>query len=216
MEEAPTLTEEDVETTRKKSGKTRKRLKSAKKIKFLTVEERRRSSAAVIDWDAQDMDTIATYIQAGYRGMKTREDEEKGMVSKQVDNFNKGETRKQKLISDGKTAADSPEIVVKQATESESEYSYTYVDEDEEEEDSGSLTDRPDSPVTAISEINIAGFRATAMIGSWLQRRKQRRPIMGDDEDDCATKIQAGYRGMITREQMKNKDNSKMIELRWF
>ena len=125
-----------------------------------------------------------------------------------------GETRKQKLISDEKTAADSPEIVVKQATESESDYTYTYVDEDEEEEDSGSLTDRPDSPVTAISEINIAGFRATAMIGSWLQRRKQRRPIIEEDEDDWATKIQAGYRGMITREQMKNKDNSKMIELR--
>ena len=44
------------------------------------------------------------------------------------------------------------------------------------------------------------------MIGSWVQRRKLRQKVLTSfEEDDMATKIQAGYRGMKTREDAKPK-----------
>ena len=53
---------------------------------------------------------------------------------------------------------------------------------------------------------SIAGFRATALIGSWVQRRKLRpKPMTISEEYEIATKIQAGYRGMITRENARPK-----------
>ena len=92
--------------------------------------------------------------------------------------------------------------------DTESESSYIYEDEDE---DSESLQEQPKTPKTAVEDFSqsissIAGFKATAMIGSWIQRKNLRpKPITTLDEDDMATKIQAGYRGMKTREESRPK-----------
>ena len=52
--------------------------------------------------------------------------------------------------------------------------------------------------------LNIAGFKASAMISHWLKRRvRQVRPMTESEAEEAATKIQAGYRGLVTREEMR-------------
>ena len=193
MEEAPTLTE-DLKPARSSA--------TPRTMQYLTVEDGDQPSPSKVDWKDPDIDTMATYLQAGYKGMKTRELEESN---------NQTCLKISKTEAEVKAMENSPEIVVKQATESEeeSEYTYTYVEEDEEDESEESLNDKPTSPETALQEINIAGFKASALIGSWLHRRKKNRPIALENEDDSATKIQAGYRGMIAREKMRELEKSR-------
>jgi hypothetical protein len=58
---------------------------------------------------------------------------------------------------------------------------------------------------------NIAGFKATMAIGAWAKRRKlkQFKPLEGKEEEEIATKIQAGYRGMKVREDLAKKSTEK-------
>ena len=51
--------------------------------------------------------------------------------------------------------------------------------------------------------LNIAGFKASAMISHWLKRRVRVRPMTEGEAEEAATKIQAGYRGLVTREAMR-------------
>ena len=41
------------------------------------------------------------------------------------------------------------------------------------------------------------------MISHWLKRRVRVRPMTESEEEEVATKIQAGYRGLVTREEMR-------------
>ena len=52
--------------------------------------------------------------------------------------------------------------------------------------------------------LNIAGFKASAMISHWLKRRVRVRPMTESEAEEAATKIQAGYRGLVTREAMRD------------
>ena len=85
------------------------------------------------------------------------------------------------------------------------------INQKDEDGESESLQERPQTPKTAVEDFSqsipsIAGFKATAMIGSWVQRRKLRPKVLNSfEEDDIATKIQAGYRGMKTREDARPK-----------
>ena len=130
----------------------------------------------------------ATKIQAGFRGVQTRKSIKK--------------RKPPEIVVDETTATEYSDCT------SENSYTYTYEDEDEESE---SLEDRPASPPTAVSNfskdtISIAGFKASALIGSWVSRRKNamQRPMTVEEENEAATKIQAGYRGMRTRESQRN------------
>ena len=105
-------------------------------IKNKEIEER-------LDIDLEDPDVVkaTTKIQAGFRGAMTR----KSMKEKKKD---PSSTRIVK----------TPEIIVDKGSESGSEYTYTYIEESEGEEESESLSERPDSPLTAIGgkvEMNI-------------------------------------------------------------
>ena len=53
-------------------------------------------------------------------------------------------------------------------------------------------------------DINIAGFRASAMISHWLKRRRRVRPMTEAEEEEVATKIQAGIHSFTTF-QMESK-----------
>ena len=137
------------------------------------------ASSSSVNWNGKEMDALATGLQAGYKGMKTREEhrasEEKisaDMKNKEIEEaldidlddpdvvkattkiqagFRGAMTRKTMKKKTG-TAASSrvtPEIVVDMGSDSSSEYTYTYIEESEEE-DSESLGERPDSPLTAI------------------------------------------------------------------
>ena len=171
------------------------------------------------------IDDVATALQAGYKGMITREKmkteevkEEKKIVEKSQDIENKLGTDfdDPKIVESATTIQASfrgstvPDTSDKEYSEYESESSYYYEDEDEESE---SYQERPKSPKTAVESFSqtvpsIAGFKATAIIGSWIQRRKQQpRPLTSSEENDIWTKIQAGYRGMRTREDAKPKPN---------
>ena len=69
----------------------------------------------------------------------------------------------------------------------------------EESELSSELAARPASPGTAVqqqpSDLNIAGFRATWLVGSWANRARRRRraddKMTCSEEDEAATFIQA-------------------------
>ena len=169
------------------------------------------------------IDDVATALQAGYKGMITREKmkteedkEEKKIVEKSQDIENKlGTDLDHPKIAESATTiqasfrgATVPDNSDKEYSEYESESSYYYEDEDEESE---SYQERPKSPKTAVESFSqtvpsIAGFKATAIIGSWIQRRKQQpRALTTSEENDIATKIQAGYRGMRTREDARPK-----------
>ena len=80
-----------------------------------------------------------------------------------------------------------------------------------EDEESESFQERPKTPKTAVDDFSqispsIAGFKVTAMIGSWVQRRKLLPKVLTRfEEDDIATKIQIGYSGMKTREDARPK-----------
>ena len=105
-------------------------------IKNKEIEER-------LDIDLEDPDVVkaTTKIQAGFRGAMTR----KSMKEK------KKEPSSTRVVK-------TPEIIVDKGSESGSEYTYTYIEESEGEEESESLSERPDSPLTAIGgkvEMNI-------------------------------------------------------------
>ena len=53
--------------------------------------------------------------------------------------------------------------------------------------------------------MNIAGFRASALISNWISRRRLNlaRPMTAAEQEEVATKIQAGYRGLVTREEVR-------------
>ena len=177
-----------------------------------------------------------TSIQEGYRGMKAREQmakEEDEEIKKMEQKSRDIEDRLGISLDDPKVVEaatkiqagfrgaqtrrnlKNPIIIVDKTeteySEYESESSYTYEDEDEESE---SLQESPKTPKTAVEDFSqsiqsIAGFKPTAMIGSWVQRRKLRQKVLTSfEEDDMATKIQAGYRGMKTREDAKPKPPS--------
>ena len=80
-----------------------------------------------------------------------------------------------------------------------------------EDEESESFQERHKTPKTAVDDFSqispsIAGFKVTAMIGSWVQRRKLLPKVLTRfEEDDIATKIQIGYSGMKTREDARPK-----------
>ena len=68
----------------------------------------------------------------------------------------------------------------------------------EESELSSELAARPASPGTAVqqlpTDLNIAGFRATWLVGSWANRARRRRRadrMTCSEEDEAATFIQA-------------------------
>ena len=186
-----------------------------------------------IDWNSGELETVATLLQAGYRGMVVREEVKEqdeleikaiALKGKQIearlgiDLEDPSVIRSATLIQAGfrgartrrdmktKEPLQKVEIVIagsEAGSESQSEYTYEYEDEEEESE---SLEDRPASPLTAIAsngrdELNIAGFRASALITTWLQRRRRLRPMTEAEKDVMASRIQAGYRGMLTREQ---------------
>ena len=100
-------------------------------IKNKEIEER-------LDIDLEDPDVVkaTTKIQAGFRGAMTR----KSMKDK----------KKEKKDPTSSRIVKTPEIVVDKGSESGSEYTYTYIEESEGEEESESLSERPDSPLTAI------------------------------------------------------------------
>ena len=60
--------------------------------------------------------------------------------------------------------------------------------------------------------LNIAGFKASAMISHWLKRRVRVRPMTEGEAEEAATKIQAGYRGLVTREAMRGQGEVIMPE----
>ena len=193
-----------------------------------------------IDWSDSSLEVMATQVQAGYRGMKVREEVRQqdelerrasALKSKQIENrlgidlkdpsivhavtriqagF-RGALARKTMKKDGDKP---PDIIVEETTEdvSESEYTYEYEDENDESE---SLQDRPASPLTAIGnngeEFSIAGFKASAIITTWLQRRRRLRTMTEADKDIVATRIQAGYKGMITREEHKREDGEKVV-----
>ena len=94
-----------------------------------------------LDIDLEDPDVVkaTTKIQAGFRGAMTR----KTMKDKKKE---KDDPASSRIVK-------TPEIVVDKGSSSGSEYTYeyTYVEESEGEEESESLTERPDSPLTAIA-----------------------------------------------------------------
>ena len=186
-----------------------------------------------IDWDDQELELMATQLQAGYRGMRVREDvreqdeEERRLLAikgiqiekrlgicfedpavvnavTQIQAGFRGVLTRKNMK--GNILTKTPEILVEQAFEAgtESEYTYEYEDENDESE---SLKDRPATPTTAVDknreDFNIAGFRASAIITTWLQRRRRSRTLTEVDKDSAATRIQAGYRGLVTRELHK-------------
>ena len=216
MEEAPTITEEfeEVKRVEKKDSQktnTQKNLGDEEKQKVTRVSfsplpldspiEKSslsasndfnvdKSSSSTVNWDSQALDDMATGLQAGYKGMKVREeqrvkDEEEVTVAniknKEIEErldidledpdvvkattniqagFRGAMTRKsmKKKYGEKDDPASSrivktPEIVVDKGSSSGSEYTYeyTYVEESEDEEESESLTERPDSPLTAIA-----------------------------------------------------------------
>ena len=190
-----------------------------------------------IDWDDTILDDVATKVQAGYKGMKVREDmkiEEandlkiaakrgKEMEERLGISLNDPEVvnaatkiqagfrgvrarRNLKNKQPPQIEVDEPTVTEYSECDSENSYTYTYEDEDEESE---SLEERPISPKTAVEDFSktfsVAGFRASAMIGAWNLRRKRLMagPMTSIEENDAATKIQAGYKGMITRQEMK-------------
>ena len=199
------------------------------------IEQKSRDIEEKLDIDFNDpiFNEAATSIQAGYRGMEAREkmEEENDEENVRIQQKNwdieerldisfddpkvvEAATKIQAGFRGVKTRRNlkNPTIVVDKMdteySEFESETSYSYEDEDEESE---SLQERPKTPKTAVEDFSqsissIAGFKATAMIGSWIQRKNLRpKPITTLDEDDIATKIQAGYRGMKTREESRPK-----------
>ena len=215
MEEAPTITEEfeevkKVEKNEPQKTNTQKNLGVEEKQKVTRVSFSplpldspiEKSSLSVsndfigdkssssVNWDSQELDDMATGLQAGYKGMKVREeqkvkDEEEVKVAniknKEIEErldidledpdvvkattkiqagFRGAMTRK--TMKEKKKEKDdpastrivkTPEIVVDKGSSSGSEYTYeyTYVEESEGEEESESLTERPDSPLTAIA-----------------------------------------------------------------
>ena len=204
MEEAPTITEEFEEVQFKKVekkaspenvGKLRvarvsfsppespleKSSASHTSCQLSQLSGGASASSSSVNWNVKEMDALATGLQAGYKGMKTREEhkasEEKisaDMKNKEIEEaldidlddpdvvkattkiqagFRGAMTRKTMKKKTG-TAASSrvtPEIVVDRGSDSSSEYTYTYIEESEEE-DSESLGERPDSPLTAIGD----------------------------------------------------------------
>lgn len=116
-------------------------------IKKKEIEER-------LDIDLEDPDVVkaTTKIQAGFRGAMTR----KTMKEKKKE---KKDTKSPRIVK-------TPDIVVEKGSDSESEYTYTYVEESEGEgeEETESLSDRPDSPLTAI--------RGKVGMNFWLLTRK--------------------------------------------
>ena len=212
----------------------RKEVRALKAESFVGGEEE-----TLLDWSDSELDIMATQVQAGYRGMKVREEVKEEtelemkaatLKGKQIEErlgidlqdpsvvsaatliqagFRGAITRKNIKTGD---STKPPEIIVEETpeAESESEYTYTYEDEDDESE---SLKDRPVSPLTAIEnnrqEFSIAGFKASALITTWLQRRRRLRPLTEADKDIVASRIQAGYKGMITREQQKIEGDEK-------
>ena len=193
MEEAPTITEEfeevQVKKVEKKASPEKRTQENVGKLRVARVSfsppesplEKSSASSSSVNWNVKEMDALATGLQAGYKGMKTREEhkarEEKisaDMKNKEIEEaldidlddpdvvkattkiqagFRGAMTRKTMKKKTG-TAASSrvtPEIVVDRGSDSSSEYTYTYIEESEEE-DSESLGERPDSPLTAIGD----------------------------------------------------------------
>ena len=197
MEEAPTITEEfeevQVKKVEKKASPEKRTQENVGKLRVARVSFSppesscqlsqlsggASASSSSVNWNVKEMDALATGLQAGYKGMKTREEhkarEEKisaDMKNKEIEEaldidlddpdvvkattkiqagFRGAMTRKTMKKKTG-TAASSrvtPEIVVDRGSDSSSEYTYTYIEESEEE-DSESLGERPDSPLTAI------------------------------------------------------------------
>ena len=197
MEEAPTITEEFEEVKKVEKSDPQKARKSvedekpkvtrvsfsplASPIDKSSVSNVEKSSSSV-KWDTQEVDVMATGLQAGYKGMKareeqkTKEEEEVAAIkNKKIEDsldidledpdvvkattkiqagFRGAMTRKsmkdKKKSPTSSRIVKTPEIVVDKGSESGSEYTYTYIEESEGEEESESLSERPDSPLTAI------------------------------------------------------------------
>ena len=214
MEEAPTITEEfeEVKKVEKRDhpqkASTQGKIEDEEKVKVSRVsfsplpldspieksslsvsnEVLVDKSSSSVNWDSPEMDNMATGLQAGYRGMKVREEQaEKDKEDEKIANCKKKDIEERldidledpdvvkattkiqagfrgamtrKSMKEKKKNNDpvssrivkTPEIVVDKGSESGSEYTYeyTYVEESEGEEESESLTERPDSPLTAI------------------------------------------------------------------
>ena len=210
MEEAPTITEEveEVKKVDPQKTSTQRKVVDEERVKVTRVsfsplpldspieksslsvsnEFQVDKSSSSVNWDSQELDNMATGLQAGYKGMKVREEQaEKDREDERIANSKKKDieerldidledpdvvkattkiqagfrgamTRKsikQKKNNDDPVSSrivKTPEIVVDKGSESGSEYTYeyTYVEESEGEEESESLSERPDSPLTAI------------------------------------------------------------------
>ena len=204
MEEAPTITEEfeevkNVENNNAQKAKEGEKLRVTR-VSFSPLDSpMEKSSLSVsnfdkslssVKWDSQEVDIMATGLQAGYKGMKAREEQKlkeaeevADMKNKEIEDkldidledpdvvkattkiqagFRGAMTRKsmkeKKKEPTSSRIVKTPEIVVDKGSESGSEYTYTYIEESEGEEESESLSERPDSPLTAIGgkvEMNI-------------------------------------------------------------
>ena len=225
----------------------------ARKERVLSARPGAVDEESRINWSSSELESVATLLQAGYRGMKVRaemkeQDEleikaiaQKGKQMEKrlgIDLEDPSVIRSATLIQAGFRGALTrrnlkakvplqtvAETVVEEKSEagSESESEYTYEYEDEEEEESETLEDRPVSPLTAIAtngrqEISIAGFRASALITTWLQRRRRLRTMTEAERDVIASRIQAGYKGLVTREahrlEEEGKEGGELISLR--
>ena len=199
MEEAPTITEEfeEVKKVEKSDPQKARKLVEDEKLKVtrvsfsplaspidkssVSVSNVDKSSSSV-KWDSQEVDVMATGLQAGYKGMKAREEQKikeeeevAAIKNKEIEEsldidledpdvvkattkiqagFRGAMTRKsmkdKKKSQTSSRIVKTPEIVVDKGSESGSEYTYTYIEESEGEEESESLSERPDSPLTAI------------------------------------------------------------------
>ena len=211
MEEAPTITEEfeEVKKVEKSDPQKARKLVEDEKLKVTRVSfspvleppmekssmsvsnvDKSLSSVKSVKWDSQEVDVMATGLQAGYKGMKAREEQKLKDAEEVADIKNKeieerldidledpdvvkattkiqagfrgAMTRKsmkeKKKEPSSTRVVKTPEIIVDKGSESGSEYTYTYIEESEGEEESESLSERPDSPLTAIGgkvEMNI-------------------------------------------------------------
>ena len=145
---------------------------------------KKQSEEEQFNWEDPLLNDVATNIQAGYRGMKAREQ----MAKEEDDEIKKMEQQSRDIEDRLGISLDDPKVV-EAATKIQAGFR-------------GAQTFSQSIP-------SIAGFKATAIIGSWDQRRKLIPKVLTSfEKDDIATKTQAGYRGMKTREDARHKPST--------
>jgi hypothetical protein len=133
--------------------------------------------------DEGEMEIAATKIQAGYRGMKTRKEMKEKKKEPEAEESEAGETANE-------TALDEEAEVA--ATKIQAGYRGMKTRKDLKEKQAAAVS--PEAPVDQ-SEVEKKGEELDEI-------------PCGEDAEHAATKIQAGYRGMKTRRELKQRAHS--------